>query len=127
MEEREVDIAGREDLIDLVRDFYNELMHDDILKHFFTEIRLIDLKTHIPVIADFWDNILFHTGAYKANAMEKHFILHDESPITKEHFDQWVKLFHKSVDAHFTGAKADMAKQRAKQIADLMAYQISHR
>ena len=29
--------------------------------------------------------------------------------------------------AHFTGAKADMAKQRAKQIADLMAYQISHR
>jgi hemoglobin len=38
-------------------------------------------------------------------------------PLSKEHFDRWVELFHTTVNELFTGEKAEMAKQRATLIA----------
>ena len=36
--------------------------------------------------------------------------------IQKEHFDQWLHLFSKTVNELFSGEKAEMAKQRAAVI-----------
>jgi hemoglobin len=121
------DIENRKDIDKIVRHFYSMLMTDPLVKHFFIEVRHIDLDEHIPVIVDFWENILFHTGAYKANAMEKHFKLHDDSPIKQSHFDQWLTLFIEAVDKDFSGEIADKAKLRAQQVAGLMAHQMKHR
>jgi hemoglobin len=121
------DISDRADLSLLIKNFYMLLMTDPIVKHFFIEVRVIDLEEHIPRIVNFWDNLLFQTGAYKANAMEKHFQLHDDSAIKQIHFDQWLQLFKKSVDSEFEGEKAELAKLRAEQVAGLMAHQMSHR
>lgn len=121
------DITNRSDISRIISVFYSSLMKDPIVKHFFTEVRKINLDDHIPVIVDFWENILFQTGAYKANAMAKHFQLNDDSPITGEHFERWLSLFNKAIDNNFQGEKAEQAKMRASQIARLMAHQMSHR
>ena len=38
-------------------------------------------------------------------------------PLSPVHFERWVSLFHETVDALFSGEKAEMAKQRASLIA----------
>jgi hemoglobin len=38
-------------------------------------------------------------------------------PLSPAHFERWVSLFHETVDALFSGGKAEMAKQRASLIA----------
>jgi hemoglobin len=34
-------------------------------------------------------------------------------PLKKEHFDRWIELFNETVDALFSGEKAQLAKERA--------------
>ena len=117
------DIQTRDDIYLIIETFYRNLMGDPGVKHFFTEVRSLNLEEHIPVIVDFWENIIFQTGSYKDNAMAKHYALHDASPIQNRHFEIWLQLFNESVD-HFSGINADLAKERASQIAQLMAYKI---
>lgn len=119
------DISSKEDITIIITSFYDKLMVDPAVKHFFIEARHIKLEEHIPVIVNFWDNIIFQTGAYKANAMHKHFELHDDSPLKKEHFERWLKLFFISIDDQFAGPNCDLAKERANQVALLMEHKIN--
>lgn len=119
------DIANKADITQIISLFYEKLMIDPLVKHFFIDVRVIDLEEHIPVIVNFWDNIIFQTGAYKANAMHKHFELNDDSPITPAHFERWLALFYSSIDYQFSGPNANLAKERAAQVALLMQHKIN--
>jgi hemoglobin len=121
------DIENRQDIELIIIDFYHNLMKDPLIGHFFKTVRTLDLKKHIPLIVDFWENILFQTGSYRRNAMHKHFELHDDSPILKEHFTRWLLLFEQSTRKHFKGPMCNLAFERAKQIAGLMKYKIETR
>ena len=120
------DISNRADIDFLITEFYNKLMVDDLLSHFFTQVVKIDLPAHIPVIADFWDNILFDSMVYRRNAMNPHITMGQKSPMEHDHFERWLNLFHATINEHFSGEKADLAINRSKSIALLMEHKVNN-
>ncbi len=120
------DIENRGDIEALLRSFYQKATCDPLIGHFFTEVIQLDIKKHIPVIADFWEAILFDTKTYKKNVMEVHHHIHNLSAIRKEHLSRWVELFQTTVDENFEGSKATLIKQRSQSIATLMDIKLNH-
>lgn len=118
------DIRKREDIDRLMRNFYEKLLNDPDMAPIFEKVVAKGLDHHFDVLVDFWDNILFFTGAYKNNAMVKHIELNEWYPLRKVHFEKWLSFFKSSVDQLFEGAKATLAKERADQIATLMEFKI---
>ena len=119
------DIEERPDLERMLEIFYQKVFKDDLISHFFTEVVPLNLETHIPVIADFWESVLLDGRGYRKNVMEVHLNISEKSKIEKEHLDRWVKLFTETVDELFEGAKATLAKQRAASIATMMHLKLS--
>ncbi|MNY62272.1 hypothetical protein D3C86_1990630 [compost metagenome] len=52
--------------------------------------------------------------------MMKHRVLNQKSPLTETHFKHWNKLWKKTVDDLFEGAKASEVKIRADSISKMM-------
>jgi hemoglobin len=118
------DIVNRADIYTLVKQFYTRLLVDADLKHFFEDLDTEEeLEKHLQILVDFWEHQLFYSGTYKRNALQPHLDLHHKKPITNQHFTQWLKLFTETVDKHFNGIKAHLAK--AKSIATLIQIKIS--
>jgi hemoglobin len=118
------DISEREDILALLEAFYARAVKDEAIGHFFTTVAPLNLQTHIPLIADFWESVLFGTRGYAKNVMQVHQHLHLLSPILPEHLDRWVALFSQTVDQHFEGSRAELARQRALSIAQLMKWKL---
>lgn len=114
------DIASRDDIEQLIALFYKKLLADDSISHFFIDVVKIDLEQHLPVLADFWEMILFQKDKYRNNPMALHVALHKRSPIEPHHFETWLKYFSGTVNELFEGPVADTAKQRAESIAAVM-------
>jgi hemoglobin len=114
------DIQGRSDIELILTQFYQKAFADDTIGFFFTEVVPLDLQTHIPIIADFWESVLFSTQGYRKNVMQVHQHIHSLSRIEKKHLDRWVSLFQGTIDDHFQGDVAELMKQRANSIAMLM-------
>ena len=104
------EIESKEDVTLLVEPFYQKLVKDDLVSHFFSQLNLKEL---LPSVIQFWSFILLDEAGYSANMMEKHAKL----DLNEESFDRWLKLFHETVDQFFTGEKAELAKQRSSLIA----------
>jgi len=123
------DIETREDIDELVADFYRKALADDKIGYLFTEIAEINLEHHLPIIADFWEMMLFGTvnfqAKYKRSPMHVHQILSEKEPLRAEHFGRWVRLFCETVDGKFAGEKANLAKARAFSIAETMRLKFS--
>ncbi len=119
------DIENREDLLLLVQQFYEKLLNDPSISYLFTDIVKIDLEEHLPVLVDFWDNVLFGSNTYHNNAMQPHLIMNQKSPLLREHFVTWLNYFKKTVDELFDGEKALLAKERATSIATIMQIKIA--
>ena len=120
------DIETRENLESFLRAFYKKAFADELIGHFFTEVVPLDLKTHIPVIADFWESVVFNKRGYRKNVMQVHQHIDHLSKIQKEHLDRWVSIFTSTVDEYFEGTKAELMKQRARSIATLMDIKLNH-
>jgi len=120
------DIESRDDLVQLLEAFYTKAFADELIGHFFTKVVPLNLEVHIPVIADFWDAIIFNKHTYKKNVMVVHQHIHHLSHIKKEHLDRWVQIFTGTVDGMFEGDKATLIKQRGSSIATLMDIKLNH-
>jgi hemoglobin len=114
------DVETRSDLESLLTSFYTKVFADDLIAFFFTDVEPLDMETHIPVITDFWEAVVFGTRGYRKNVMDVHQQISAKSAIEKKHLDRWVLLFTQTVDAHFDGPNATLMKQRAASIATLM-------
>ena len=120
------DISSRDDLMIIVRDFYDLLFQSEHLKHFFEEFRNeAALEHHLDILVDFWDNTLFYSGSYKKNAMKPHLELHKEKPLESTHFEQWLSLLSVAIDKNFQGINAETMKNRALSIAIVMKIKIA--
>lgn len=120
------DIENREDLILLLKAFYEKALNDSLIGHFFTEVVPLDLQVHIPVIADFWETILLNGRSYSGNAILPHLHINKLSPMEEKHFNRWLQLFSQTIDALFEGQTAETAKQRALSIATIMRIKIKN-
>ncbi len=108
------DIENRKDLELLLSEFYKVVMKDAEIGHHFDDL---DLKSHLPIIVDFWEKVLFGNPVYYGNPLVVHQILHDKYKLQSEHFDLWVEVFSGKVDENFAGENAENAKMRAKIVA----------
>jgi hemoglobin len=122
------DIEDREDIDRLMVRFYTAALSDEKIGYLFTEVAKLDLEEHLPVIGDFWETILFQTGAYSRygrTPLMVHGDLNEKSPLLFDHFVRWLELFEASVDAEFEGGNADFIKSRAHAIANRMFMYVS--
>ena len=116
------DIETREDLEFLLAEFYKIAVADEEIGHHFAGL---DLQTHLPVIVDFWEKILFGKSVYFGNPLAVHRKLHEKSPLKLEHFQHWFEIFSQTVDRLFVGETSENAKLRAKMIAHSLNQQIT--
>lgn len=116
------DIRNRKDIENLVDTFYDKIKTDAVIGFLFTEIANVNWEKHLPIMYDFWENILFYTGNYNGSPMQVHKDLHNKFPMNPKHFEHWVYLFTKTVDELFEGKKADEIKERAINIANVIKY-----
>jgi hemoglobin len=107
------DIETRADLEYLLMEFYKIAIYDAEIGHHFADM---DLASHMPIIVDFWEKVLFGSPVYFNNPLAVHQKLHERFPLKFEHFVRWVEIFGETVDRLFSGEMADAAKVRAKMI-----------
>ncbi len=118
------DITSRKDIEILVDEFYRKVKKDELIGFIFSDIAKVNWEKHLPVMYDFFENMLFYTGSYTGNPMELHKHVNRLFPLTDEHFIRWNLLFSTSVDELFAGERAELAKQRAKSISAVMQIKI---
>ena len=116
------DIRNRKDIEKLVKAFYEKIKTDEVIGYLFTDVANVNWELHLPKMYNFWENILFYTANYEGNPMAKHKALHEKSTMTKAHFQHWIDVFNKTVDALYEGTKAEEIKNRAMNIATAMMY-----
>lgn len=106
------DIQDRADIQRLVDSFYAKVQADALLAPVFSHV---DWPHHLPIMYNFWSSMMLGDQSYRGNPLQKHLPL----PIEPPHFDQWLKLFHETVDELFEGEKAEEIKMRARSIAGI--------
>lgn len=115
------DINNRNEIEVVVNTFYDKVREDDLLKMMFIDV---NWQKHLPVMYDFWDNVLFYTGKYNGNPMAKHQMAHQQNPLTAELFKRWLDLFSATIDELYNGPNAQLLKERAHSIATIMQIKI---
>ncbi|HET8963125.1 MAG TPA: group III truncated hemoglobin [Chitinophagales bacterium] len=116
------DISTIEDIQSVVDSFYSRIRTDDLLSGIFNEVIGNQWPEHLEKMYSFWQTVLLEERTYTGSPFPPHANL----PVSKEHFDRWLQLFHKTVDEYFAGKKADEAKWRADKMAELFLHKINY-
>src|SRR5688572_20538831 len=117
------DIENRQDIDLLMKHFYQRAMSDDLIGFIFTDVAKLDLDSHLPVIGDFWETIIFQYGVYLKhgrNPLQVHGELNEKVSLLPEHFNRWLEIFTEVTDELFAGERADFIKLRTRAIASRM-------
>lgn len=114
------DLAKRADVEELLRRFYGRVFVDDVLAEPFIELRAKGLESHLAVMCDFWETVLFRAGLYHGSALVVHRRLHDRHPLSANHFVRWLQLWNAAIDEKYHGPVAERAAIQAARIAKAM-------
>ena len=120
--ETKKNIITLEDIKLLVDQFYGKVREDKLLSPIFNERIKDRWPQHLEKMYKFWQTVLLGGHTYYGSPFPPHAHL----PIEKGHFNQWLILFHQTVDEHFEGQKADEAKWRAERMAEMFRYKIDY-
>ncbi|BBZ00408.1 hypothetical protein MFAL_38740 [Mycolicibacterium fallax] len=104
------DLADRDDVYLLLSTFYGRALVDALLQDPFEDIRAKGLESHLPVMCDFWETMLFRARKYRGSALTVHKPIHTAHPLTSQHFIRWLSLWMETVDELFAGPIAEQAK-----------------
>ena len=121
------DVLARADLEQIVQRFYANMLADPIIGFIFTDVAKIQLEQHLPIIVNFWHDVLFKGKLYRGNALQKHLQLNQLINLKPGHFTRWLFLFHAAVDEQHAGDNAEKMKQRATLVADAISSAIGER
>jgi hemoglobin len=113
------DIADRDDIEVLVRNFYRDAAMDDLLGPVFEAAR-VNWNAHIATLIDFWAWQLLGEPGYDGHPLRAHEPVHARTPFAHSFYERWVELFCATVDASFQGSVAEMAKGRGRKMASAM-------
>ncbi|MFD1630220.1 group III truncated hemoglobin [Pseudopedobacter beijingensis] len=108
------DIRNIDDIKIFVDEFYHKIQLDDLLGPIFNNT-ITDWPTHLDKMYKFWNAALFGVPGFKGNPFARHAPL----PINKVHFEQWIKLFHETINKNFEGDIANDCKYRAELMASM--------
>ena len=121
---RRMDLRDRAQVHDAVVAFYREIVFDDLLEPLFGEVAEVDWAEHIPKLIDYWCRVLFGDVDYAGFVLDAHRRVHALEPFTAEHFERWLALWERTIDASWSGPFADQAKRHARRIAAVLARQL---
>lgn len=111
------DLSNRADIEALLRRFYGRVLDDDVLGEPFTDVRARGLDSHIPVMTDFWETMLFRAGRYRGRVLDRHRHVHGRTPLSGSHFARWLHTWLDTVDEMYRGPVAEHAKVQATRVA----------
>jgi hemoglobin len=114
------DIEAREDVSLLVNKFYDNIRKNELLGPIFNmHIKEEQWPAHLEKLTDFWVTALFGVRSFKGNPTAAHRTVDKNlnHSIAQYHFEQWITLWHTTIDSLFKG---DLAI-RAKSSAEIMA------
>ncbi|WP_305092232.1 group III truncated hemoglobin [Prescottella sp. R16] len=114
------DLRGRADIDRLVTAFYERALTDPVLESAFEILTIVGLEAHLPVVGDFWEQILFRTVRYQGEFVAVHDALHRQHDLAGEKLARWLHLWCETVDEMFTGPDAERAKTKAAAMAAAM-------
>jgi len=80
----QTDLADRADVEVLLRRFYGRIFDDATLDEPFAELRVKGLDSHLPVMCDFWETVLFRAGLYHGNALLVHRQLDSQASVVRQ-------------------------------------------
>ena len=116
------EIESIEDIKFLVDTFYGKIREDALLGNIFNTVIKDKWVVHLEKMYRFWQTLLLEEHTYNGSPFPPHVHL----PVGKEHFDQWIVLFTKTIDENFIGEKAEEAKWRAGKMAEMFQYKIEY-
>ena len=107
------DITTLDDIKTLVNAFYGKVQQDKLLAPIFYGVIRDQWPVHLEKMYRFWQTVLLEEHTYFGSP----FPPHGRLPITRDHFDAWLKLWHETVDSLFQGERATEARWRAGRMA----------
>lgn len=119
------ELNTRQDINFLIHTFYAKVREDEMLGPVFNFV-VKDWPEHLERLTDFWESSLLLSGSYKGNPAEVHRQVDKRvnNSISMEHFGRWLHLWFSTIDAHFNGKNADIAKNRARSMSTHMFLRI---
>ena len=117
-----VEILNLDDINLLVDTFYTKVQTDPLVGPIFNGVLLDRWPVHLEKMYRFWQTVLLEEHTYFGSP----FLPHAKLPVGKEHFEQWLLLFYKTIDELFTGKKAQEAKWRAEKMAVMFQSKIEY-
>lgn len=116
------DINTLEDIQLLVNTFYSRVRENKLLGPIFNEKIGDRWPEHLEKMYRFWQTVLLEVHTYSGSPFPPHAKL----PVSQEHFDNWLKLWHGTIDEFFAGEKAEDAKWRGDRMAEMFMYKIEY-
>ena len=111
------EIENRADVFFLVDTFYTKIRADDLLGPIFNDV-IDDWTAHLVRLTDFWETNLFFVNKFKGNPVRKHQEVDakNKQTINALHFGVWLNYWMETLETHFTGERAALAKNRARNM-----------
>lgn len=111
-------IDSREDVQFLVNTFYARIREDDFLGPIFNA-HVDDWPEHLEKLGDFWESNLFRIPKFRGNPPLAHSRMDraEGETITQEHFGRWLQLWYDTINTHFEGERAELAKNLARRMS----------
>lgn len=112
------DIQNRGDVYTLVSAFYTKVRDNKEIGHFFNET-IDNWPEHLEKLTDFWETNLFMVYKFRGNPMKAHKEVDHKfgHSIEQKHFGEWLNMWFTTVDELFEGDRANIAKNRARNMA----------
>lgn len=124
------DVQYRADIEKIVAQFYADALDDPIIGFIFTDVAKIDLASHLPVVVDFWDDVVFPKKIggkiYSGNTLAVHVQLAELLPLRPGHFTRWLHLFNRALD-DYAGPNTDLMRLRAESVAKSISASLANR
>lgn len=116
------EIENLEDVKFLVDTFYAKIRKDDLLADIFNGVIGDQWSEHLQTMYTFWQTILLNERTYYGSPFPPHANL----PVEWRHFQRWLKLFHETIDEHYTGERAEEARWRSERMAEMFQARIQY-
>jgi len=116
------DISTSDDIKLIVDSFYQKVRENELLSPVFNSVIQNRWPEHLEKMYCFWQTVLLHDHTYFGNP----FVPHAKLPVEGQHFNEWLKLWHNTVDSFFFGEKANEAKWRGDKMATMFLSKIEY-
>ena len=119
------DIQSKEDIVRLIDVFYTKVVSNDQIGYFFSGA-IENWPYHKSRFVDYWESQILFKESYEGSPLQRHIDIdkHYNHGFQPAHFELWICLFDESVEELFSGEKADLAKEAAKNMAKNIYYKM---